>query len=342
MFPIVAIVAAVALGAAGCSKSGSPTSPTSTSGVSGVSFDASSVAAGSDMMGTVRLTLAAGASGASVVLVSSNPSVATVPTPAVIAAGDSTVRFRVTTRTSGNTTITATLAGTSAASALTVTPGPVLSTLTLNAPSVVGGNPVVGTVTLSVAAGVGGVLVTLAAADPATVPPTVLVPAGLTSASFNVATRPVGGTVAATVSATWAGVSRSANLSVLAEPEPTVAVARFGVSSSTESETCEMTNGGDTLDCTFNGSSSSAPGTIVEWNWSWSIAGTASMKATTAGPVFAMPAASCAMLPAPPLPAGVTSFPLVVKLVIRDSLGNVSADAVDPGARVLPQGVCGF
>jgi hypothetical protein len=33
---------------------------------------------------------------------------------------------------------------------------------------------------------------------------------------------------------------------------------------------------------------------------------------------------------------------LTVTLRIRDSLGNISAVATDSGARVLPEGACGF
>jgi hypothetical protein len=33
---------------------------------------------------------------------------------------------------------------------------------------------------------------------------------------------------------------------------------------------------------------------------------------------------------------------LIIRLKIHDSLGNVSAEAIDNGARLLPQGVCGF
>jgi hypothetical protein len=94
------------------------------------------------------------------------------------------------------------------------------------------------------------------------------------------------------------------------------------------------------MNCTFNGGTSTAPGTITAYDWTYTVAGTFSQ--TTTGAVLTNPAVNCSLLPPPPMPAGTTSFPLIVKLKIHDSLGNVSAETVNSGARVLPQGVCGF
>jgi hypothetical protein len=65
---------------------------------------------------------------------------------------------------------------------------------------------------------------------------------------------------------------------------------------------------------------------------------------TTTSPVFTQPSVSCSWLPAPPLPAGgPTWLTLTVTLTVRDDQGNVSAVATNNGgARVFPQGVCGF
>jgi hypothetical protein len=236
--------------------------------------------------------------------------------------------------------ITASLNGNSESSMLTVTAGGALASISLSADSVVGGNTVAGTVTLTGAAEVGGALVALSSTDPATVPSAVIVPHGVQSAAFEVSTRAVDGTTAATVTATYAGVSRSATLSIMAVAPPAVAIAHFGVSGTSGSDTCVLADNGNSLNCTFDGSTSTAPGTIVAWNWSYSVATT--MVHTTSGPVLTMPAANCGLLPAPPLPLGATSFPLTVRLTIRDSLGNVSAERVNTGARILPHGMCGF
>ena len=108
----------------------------------------------------------------------------------------------------------------------------------------------------------------------------------------------------------------------------------------TESETCTLTNNGNTLDCTFNGSTSSAPGNIVAWDWSYTVASTFSQ--TTTGPVLTKPAVNCSFVPAPPFPPGSNPwFTMTVTLKIHDDLGNV-AQATDNGVRLLPQGTCGF
>ena len=195
-----------------------------------------------------------------------------------------------------------------------------------------------GTVTLSGPAPTGGAVVSLSGSDAVvTVPASATVPAGSTSATFTIATRAVGGTISATISGSYGGVSMSAVLSVT---RPTVATANFGVSGPSETETCTMSDGGNTLNCTFNGTTSTAPGTITAWDWTYTVATTFSQ--TTSGPVLTMPTVNCSFLPPPPLPAGASWFDLTVTLKIHDSLGNVSAEKVDSGARVLPQGVCGF
>ena len=213
-----------------------------------------------------------------------------------------------------------------------------LRSISLSPVSVVGGNPVTGTVTLTGAAPTAGAVVTLSGSDPVTVPATVTVAAGATTATFTAATRVVGETIASTISGSYGGANASAVLSVT--PPANAATARFGVSGTDVTDTCKMAPDGASLQCTFDGSTSTAPGTIVGWDWTYSVATTISVTTTT--PVLTMPSASCALLPAPPLPAGTTSFPLRVTLRIRDSLGNVSAVATDSGARVLPQGACGF
>ena len=103
-----------------------------------------------------------------------------------------------------------------------------------------------------------------------------------------------------------------------------------------------MTNAGNTLNCTFNGSTSRAPGTIVAWDWTYGAATIFSQ--TTTVPVLAMPAVNCGIMPPPPLPAAPASqfFRLTVTLKVHDNLGNVSAVVTNDDARLFPAGVCGF
>jgi hypothetical protein len=181
--------------------------------------------------------------------------------------------------------------------------------------------------------------VTLTGGDPVTLPPSVTVPSGAASATFTISTHAVDVTVTRTVNASYGGTSSSATLSVTGTG---LATARFGVSGPSETETCELSNSGNTLNCTFDGSTSTAVGTntIVEWDWSYGVAAT--FAKITTGPVLAMPAVDCTVIPAPPFPAGTTWFPLVVTLKVHDNLGNVSEVATDSGSRLFPHGECGF
>ena len=110
-----------------------------------------------------------------------------------------------------------------------------------------------------------------------------------------------------------------------------------------ESDTCTLTTDGNALNCTFDGSTSTAPGTITAWDWSWGVAGTLSTL-TTLGPVATGLSFSCSMLPPPPLPPGGEPwFYMTITLKIHDNLGHTSALVIDNGVRLLSQvGVCGY
>jgi hypothetical protein len=317
---------------------GSTTTPTTTSAVvSGVALNPISMAAGGSGQGTVTLTAAMPTGGASISLSSSNPAVATVPAAVTIAAGSSSATFTVVAVGAGTATVTASVNGSSSQSpALTVTPRTVvLASISLVTPTVVGGTSVTGTVSLSAAAPAGGAAVSLSGGDPVIAPANVIVPAGSASTTFTLETRVVGGTIASTVTASYGGASMSVVLSVTGS---ILATASFGITGPSETETCTMTNSGNTINCTFNGSTSTAPGTIVAWDWTYSVAST--FGQTTAGPVLTMPSVDCSLL-APPLPPE-GWFPLVVTLRVHDNLGNVSAVVTDRGARLFPTGTCGF
>lgn len=91
-----------------------------------------------------------------------------------------------------------------------------LSSVSLSSSSVRGGNSVTGTVRLTAAAPTGGAVVSLASSDTtvATVPSTVTVPAGATSATFTVSTRSVSSDRTVTISASYAGVTKTTTLTV--------------------------------------------------------------------------------------------------------------------------------
>jgi hypothetical protein len=333
---VITVVAAVV--STQCGGSNSPAAASTTLAMSGVSFTSASVVAGGSGQGTVSLTGAALTGGASISLSSSNTAVATVPASVMVPAGSTSATFNVAAVGAGTATITASLTGSTNQSAtLTVTAGSKVSSILLGLSSVVGGRSVNGTAVLTAAAPPGGAVVELSTNGPVSVPSSITVAAGSASATFTIQTRAVDDTTPGTISGAYGGASASAVLSVTS---PTVATASFGVAGPTESDTCTLADNGLTLNCTFNGTSSTAPGNIVAWDWSYTIATTVTQ--TTSGPVLTRPAISCSFLPPPPLPAGTTSFPLTVKLTIHDDEGHVSAQVTNPSARLLPQGACGF
>ncbi len=98
-----------------------------------------------------------------------------------------------------------------------------LASLSLAPTSVPGGEAATGTVTLSAAAPTGGAAVTLASADPTvvSVPASVTVSAGGTSATFTATTATVTTSTSVALTASWSGVIRSATVTV-GPPGPAV------------------------------------------------------------------------------------------------------------------------
>ncbi|MEY2400307.1 MAG: hypothetical protein QOJ08_418, partial [Ilumatobacteraceae bacterium] len=130
--------------------------------------------------------------GAVVTLGSTNPALASVPDRVVVPAGTNSVSFNVTTQPVTQVTPVTILAARSMTNRITLElmPPGALSALSLNPSTVSGGNPSTGTVTLVSPAPAGGVTVALSSHDTrwATVPATVTVPAGASSADFVVNT----------------------------------------------------------------------------------------------------------------------------------------------------------
>jgi hypothetical protein len=321
----------------GAACGGSPTSPTNGS-IASVTLAASSVAAGANVQGTVTLSSAAGTGGLTVGLSSSNPAIATVQASVDIPSGSTTGTFPVWGVASGSVTITASLNGASRqSSSLSVSPTTQLASLTVNPATVVGGTNATATATLTGPAPPAGASVTLASDGTAIVPASVMVVSGSTSATFNVLTQVVSAPVNATITASYGGKSAMA---VIALTRAGTATASFGVTGKDVTETCAVINGGTALDCTFNGSTSNAPGNIVAYDWTWAVSG-APKTQTTTGAQLATPSFSCSMLPSPPIPAS-GALTMIVTLKIHDDQGNVSPIVTDNGVRLLPQGSCGY
>jgi List-Bact-rpt repeat protein/centrosomal CEP192-like protein/NHL repeat-containing protein/beta-propeller repeat-containing protein len=192
-------------------------------GVLSLALNPTSVVGGS-ANSTATVTLNAPAAGTAaerkVTLSSDTPTAATVPASVTVAVGATTATFTVTSKVVSavsSPVITATLNG-SATATLNVNPVVVVS-VTLNPTSVQGGiADSTGTVTLNVPA-VGTAAqrtITLSSGNTAaaTVPATVVVAAGATSANFTVTSHAVGSTNTANISASINGSTQSDTLTV--------------------------------------------------------------------------------------------------------------------------------
>src|SRR5205814_4220994 len=117
----------------------------------------------------------------------------------------------------------------------TSSPSVTLATLSLNPTTVTGGDSSTGTVTLSGPAPSGGAQVALSSSDPsvATVPSSVTVAAGATSATFTVSTSTVSASTTVIISATYAGVTKTASLIVNPAPPPTLTSLTLSPTSAT-------------------------------------------------------------------------------------------------------------
>jgi hypothetical protein len=178
---------------------------------------------GNTAQGKVYILNSAPAGGQVYTLTSNNPSVASVPPSVTVPAGANSATFTVTTNSVAVSTpvmITVWADGNGGDLVLWVDPAasgsPTLASLTVNPSSLTGGATSQGTATLSAAAPAGGQTVTLSSSNSAiaSVPASVTVGAGATSATFTVATTSVPSSAVVTVTGTSGGTTRTADLTV--------------------------------------------------------------------------------------------------------------------------------
>jgi hypothetical protein len=91
---------------------------------------------------------------------------------------------------------------------------PALASVSANPTAVVGGNSATGTVTLTAAATASVSVALSSASSAASVPASVTVPAGATSAAFNIATSAVTVQTATSITATYSGISKTTTFTV--------------------------------------------------------------------------------------------------------------------------------
>jgi hypothetical protein len=202
--------------------------------VSSVTLNPTGVVGGNPSQGTVTLNGAAPSGGAVIGLGSSNTAAATVPANVTVSAGVSSAAFSVSTvsmASSSSSNITASYGTSTGSATLTVMPVmPVVSSLTVNPASVVGGNSSQGAVTLSGAAPAGGATISLFTGDAAVASPplTVSILGGSTSANFQIATVVVSTSTPVSISGNYNGTTRSATLTVNPQPSGPVFYAAPG------------------------------------------------------------------------------------------------------------------
>jgi hypothetical protein len=194
-----------------------PPPPPPQAQLSSLTASPSVVNGGQNSTGTVVLTAPAPAGGATITLGSDKAST-TVPANVIVSAGASSATFAIGTTpvvASVTATLSASYAGITKTTAITINP-PVTSSLTLSPSTVDAGSSSTGTVILNGPAPAGGKVVALSSSKPsvASVPASVTVPSGSSSATFIVTTSPGSSNTSVTVLATAGGVTKSATLSI--------------------------------------------------------------------------------------------------------------------------------
>jgi outer membrane protein assembly factor BamB len=181
-----------------------------------LSLSPTSIVGGMTAAGTVTLSGPAGPSGVTVSLSSSNAGAAAVTPSVTISEGATSGTFVVPTYTVAaqtTPTITAAFNGTSQTAAITVLT-PLFTGLTVNPTSVIAGSSATGTIILSRPAPTGGIKCNLNSTNDSSVPPSITIPAGATTAAFTIKTLGTTTTQTSTIS-TWYGNTVSATLTVI-------------------------------------------------------------------------------------------------------------------------------
>jgi hypothetical protein len=187
--------------------------------VADIELDTNDVIAGQTARGTVTLASAAPTGGVAVTLTSSDITRATVPATVIVAAGQTSATFTVTTVASSPeavVTISAFSTGDPKSVSFSVLLPGVLARLELETATISGGQSVRATVSLTSPAAEGGVPVALSSNNElAAVPATIAIAAGQSNATFTVTTRASSRDVEVTITATAAGSTRTARLAIV-------------------------------------------------------------------------------------------------------------------------------
>ena len=167
--------------------------------------------------GTITVSAPAPLGGTSFNLTSDTPAAASVPASVTIASGKTQATFTVTTTAVTTPAFVRITASGPVTLTNTLQVYPLLGGISPSQSRVSGGQTITGTVILNDRSPVGGAVVNLSSSNTsvATVPATVTVPAGLSSATFNIQTSVVTASTDTTLSATYAGYTVTATLTAL-------------------------------------------------------------------------------------------------------------------------------
>jgi hypothetical protein len=223
---------------------------------------------------TVTLTQTAPAGGSTVTLASNNASL-TVPASATVTAGATTATFNATAAatiaSNQSVAVTATLGASSQTATINLL-APVLVSGVVCSPTSLGQSAVSGcTVTLTQTAPTGGSTVTLASNNASlTVPASVIVAAGATTATFNAtAAATIASNQSATVTATLGASSQTATINLLAPVLVSGVVCSPTSLGQSAASTCTVTltqtapTGGSTVMLASNNASLTVPASVI-------------------------------------------------------------------------------
>jgi hypothetical protein len=315
------------------------------------------VVGGQSTTGTVQLTQPAPSGGILITLLTNDTvTVPKLPATVTIAAGATQAQFMFSTIAVPSTRQVAISATQNTGTLNAVTQTVVLSVITtalsvsslnLNPSSVTGGLPTTGTITISAAAPQGGIQVMLSSNNAAaSVPASVVVPAGRTFTTFQVNTAGVATTQMATITATLGTSTQSGTLTVVAASALTVSTLSLSPTTVVEGATSTGTvtlsgpaaPGGTTValtssdpsvgfqpsaNLTIPGGSTGVIFTIT------TTAGTAATATITATLNTSQKMATLTVVPPPTL----VSVTLAVNTIVggQNSMGTVTISAAAPG-----------
>lgn len=184
--------------------------------LTGITLASSSVFGGNSVVGTINLARSAPIGGVAVAL-SSTSSSASVPAMVTVPAGSSTANFTVSTIGVASQTaavVSGALSGTTKSANLTIQTA-TLANLTLSPVEIAGGSTTMGTVSLNGEAPTGGISVNLSSNSAnLTIPSSVKIPSGTSSATFNVSTKAVTTQTVGTVTAGLGSNTQSATITI--------------------------------------------------------------------------------------------------------------------------------